>query len=222
MPFPLIPIIIVGVSALLGGLTVKFWENILILLKGKNVAILGAHETGKTTLHKFLRYGEIVFEHNPTKKKKVKGKRFQLNDLELILKEGTDIGGVNDYLKDWKEIVSTSEICFYLFDANKVYNSDFEYIDKISTHLSHISGWIKEFKISPKFYIIGTFADYIEEYNKLTKSETQIFEQKIREKIKIAYLKVEISASSIFIGSLKDQNSIEKLLIEVLNQINDK
>lgn len=224
MPIPLIPIIIAGVSALFGiGLTVKFWDEIKIFFKGKNVTIFGTIETGKTTLHKYLREGEIVTEHKATRRKtRVKKSRFKLNELELLIKEGTDISGQEDYISDWKEIFKKSNICFYMFDTSKVYNNDKEHIEKVYFHLTHIDRWKKEFNINPYLIIIGGFADKIPEFKNLNKSNIQSFEKKIREKIKPAYLQASISPSDIFIGSLKNTESIETLMSEILIRIANK
>ncbi len=222
MPLPLIPIII-GISALLGIGVKVYWDTILIYLKGKNITILGDIQTGKTTLHKFLRNGEIVSEHIGTKRKiKVKKNKFELGELELLIKEGTDISGLREYISDWKDIFKNTDICFYLFDVSKVYSGDKEYIEKIYFHLTHIDNWTKEFKINPRFVLIGTFADLIPEYNQLNKSNAQLFEQKILEKIKHAYWQASISPSDIFIGSLKNKETIELLIKEILIRLPSK
>jgi GTPase SAR1 family protein len=224
MPLPLIPLIIAGISALFGiGLSVAFWDEITIFFKGKHVTIFGAIETGKTTLHKYLREGEIVTEHKATKRKTtVEKNRFKLKELELLIKEGTDISGQQDFIKDWKEIFKNSDICFYMFDTSKVYNNDKDHIEKIYFHLTHIDKWKKEFKINPYLIMIGCFADKIPEYHTLNKSNVQLFEQKIREKIKPAFLQASISPSDIFIGSLLNKTNIETLMSEVLIRISKK
>jgi GTPase SAR1 family protein len=224
MPFPfLIPIIVAGISVAMGALTVTYWDDIKIFFKGKNITILGAIETGKTTLHKYLREGVIVTEHDATKRKTTVEKNYyKLGELELLIKEGTDISGQQDFLKDWKEIFRTCDICFYMFDTSKIYNGDKEYIEKIYFHLTHMDNWKKEFKINPYLIMIGGFADKIPEYHTLNKSNIQLFEQKIREKIKPAFLQASISPSDIFIGSLLNKTNIETLMSEVLIRISNK
>lgn len=202
------------------GTVVFFWDDIVIFFKGKRVAIFGAIETGKTTLHKYLREGELVNEHIATRRvKDVIKNRFKLKELELDIKPGTDISGQQDFVKEWKEIFRESDICIYMFDASKVYAGDEDHIEKINFHLTHIDKWRTEFKSMPYVILIGGFADKILEYKNSNKSNVQEFEQKIREKIKNACRQASVSPSDIFIGSLETKESIEKLVYEVLLQI---
>ncbi|MDO9552942.1 hypothetical protein [Rhodonellum sp.] len=221
MPIPfLIPIIIVGVSTVAGLFTVAaYWDDLIIFFKGKNIAILGSIETGKSTMHTYLREGEVIVTHNSTKKVNVSKNRFKLGELEINIKEGIDISGQRDYMSDWKNVFKTSDICFYMFDTYKIYNNDLDYIEKIYFHLTHINNWKEELNINPKIIMIGGFSDKIPEFNQLNESNVQEFEEKIRVKIKPAFLQGSISPSNIFIGSLATKVSIEKLLRDVLIRI---
>lgn len=211
------------VILLLFGIGAYKWNDIVIFFKGKKIAIFGDIQTGKTTLHNFLRNGEMLKEHIATKRKtKVKKNRFKLNELELDIKDGTDIPGLNEYISEWKGIFKKSDICFYLFDTSKVYYDDTEYINKIFKHLSHIGDWRKEFKNKTTLVLIGTFADTLEEYQNQNKSNVQFFEQKIREKIKEGYLQASLSPSNIFIGSFKNEESMSLLVSNILISLKDK
>ena len=60
MPLPLVPLGVVAIGAL-ATLAVRFVRPTLPQkLKGKRVAILGARQTGKTTLLRFLELGGLL------------------------------------------------------------------------------------------------------------------------------------------------------------------
>jgi GTPase SAR1 family protein len=223
MPFPIVIAIIVAAVALLsaGALRV-WWDDLVVFLKGKKVVILGGIETGKTTMHAFLRDGELRVDHIATDKEKVKKNRLRLGDLSLDLKEGVDISGQEDYKKEWKQLFLDCDICLYMFDVSKVYSEDETYIARINAHLSHIGEWQKELSKPTQMFVIGGFADLVGEYKKLTPSNKQDFEQQIRQKIKKAYMKVDLGAGNIIIGSMVDQAESEKLVYTVLRYINFK
>lgn len=213
-----IALILWGIFAAGGAVaTLLFLEDLINFFKGKNLAILGEIETGKTTLHSFLREGKLTTVHEATTRKVVVPKNnFELEDQELILKKGIDVSGQKDYMKDWKDIFIKSDYCFYMFNAHKVYNDNQNHIKNINYHLTHINNWKIDNGVKSQIILIGTFADEISEFKNLNKSNVQEFEQKIREKIKKAYLKVNLTPSNIFIGSLKDKKSIESLLKDIL------
>lgn len=205
---------------MIGGILKKIWENSIIKINGKKILIIGTIETGKTTLHKFLREGLDVFEHRATlRKKKVKKNYLKLDGLTLPIKQGYDFPGQQDHIKEWKEYFKHCDICFYMFDTSKVYNDDIEHLKKIEDHLSHINQWKKEFKKNPKIILVGSFADKIPEYEKLNSSNIQQFEENIRKKIKKATIQIEINPSNIFIGSLLKREKKIELLKEILKII---
>ncbi len=59
----LVWIVIAAVSALAGTTIALNWDNILIALKGKKLAVLGARGVGKTHIIKFLSSGSIPAEY---------------------------------------------------------------------------------------------------------------------------------------------------------------
>ena len=70
--------------------------------------------------------------------------------------------------------------------------------------------------------IIGSFADKIPEFSELNESTVQDFEENIRKIIKPALRKASVDAIDVFIGSLKDKESIELLVSQILLQIAKK
>ena len=221
MPLPLIPVIIAGGVIVAGSITSYiYWKELKRFFKGKNLVILGTIETGKTTMHSFLRYGEITEKHIATRReKKVKGNTFKLEDLKLKISKGKDISGQKDFEKEWKELYKNADICFYLFDSFKVYNNDKEYIGNIQNHLKHIRSWKKECNPNPKTIVIGTFADKIPIYNELNESDIQKLDEILRKRIRLSY--GQIASSEFFIGNLNKEKDLKKLVAEILNYLKD-
>lgn len=221
MPIPLIPIIIAAaVAAASAAAIIAFnWENIKIFWKGKNLVILGTTDTGKSTLHDFLRKGIIREEKKGTKREKVNKKIYRLEDLEFVLKEGTDFGGQEDYRAEWAEEIEKSDICFYLFRTDQIYNNNSETIETVYTHLEFITNQIKKNNLPVNLILIGTFSDLIPDFEKLDDSNYQKFEEKIRKNLKDAIRVAKVKPSKIFIGSLKDRDKAERLIKEILVRI---
>lgn len=217
MPIPLIPALIVGGVVVAGSITSYiYWKELKRFFKGKNLVILGTIETGKTTMHTFLRNGEIIENHRATRREKtVKANTFKLQDLKLKISKGKDISGQKDFHKDWKELYKDGDICFYLFDSSKVYNNDKAYIETIKNHLKHIGNWKTECKQIPKTIVIGTFADQIPIYNELDDSSIQKLDELLRDKIRLSYAKV--APSEFFIGNLSNEEDMKHLVGEILS-----
>lgn len=218
MPIPLlIPIIISAVVSLGAAITYKYWKKIKIYFKGKNLIILGTIETGKTTLHRYLRYGEIVKDHKATRRtQKVKGRTFKLEELKLKLSKGDDISGQKDFEKIWRDMFITGDICFYLFDSSRVYKGDNFYIETVNNHLKHIGIWKNDNK-DIQVVVIGTFADKIPIYDELDESSIQKLDEILRGKIRLTNGK--ISASEFFIGNLSNENDMKLLISEILSYL---
>lgn len=218
MPLPLIPIIIAG-TTIAGSVTAYIYRKELKkFFTGKNLVILGTIETGKTTMHQFLRYGNITLKHHGTRRGvKVKGNTFKLEDLKLKISKGKDISGQKDFHKEWKDLYKGGDICFYLFNSSRVFNNDKAYIGTINDHFKHIGSWKGESEIIPKTIVIGTYADQIPIYNELDASSIQKLDEILRNKIKLSYAKV--APSEFFIGNLSNENDMKHLVGEILRYL---
>lgn len=220
-------------GALAAGILIKRnWKVIKRYFLGKDLVILGTKAVGKTTLHDFLRTGQITVSHKATRMRKVKGNTFQLGDLKLTIREGTDIGGSEDFVKQWKSLFQNCDMCFYLFHTNRAHGDEQNLLDMMSRHLGYIHKWRKELKKNltkgsaqkniPQLYVVGSFADKIPEFSELNESTVQDFEENIRKIIKPALREASVDAIDVFIGSLKDKESIENLVGQILLQIAKK
>src|SRR5262249_21203756 len=95
MPLPVLIWIGIGVVSLLVGTTIAVkWDDIVVALKGKKLAVLGARGVGKTHLITFLSSGSIPAEYKQTiAPQKASSRRFQLKDLDLKMKDTLDVSG---------------------------------------------------------------------------------------------------------------------------------
>lgn len=94
MPIPIVVLIVAGIIVAVTGttITVVKWDKILIALKGKRLAVLGARAVGKTHLVRFLTSGSIPSEYKQTvAPEKASSRRFSLKELDLRIKDTLDI-----------------------------------------------------------------------------------------------------------------------------------
>ena len=189
-------------------------ETIRIYFSGKNIAILGSIETGKTTLHKFLREGIVVTDHIATLRPiPVDKSIFKLDNQELLIKKGDDISGQRTFMSEWKTLYLKCDICFYMFDASKVYSSDKEHLEEIYANIAQFAEWNKELKKKkPQVFMIGSHADNIKEYQESNPSNIQAVYKIIRANLKRAYLLIDLKPGPIFIASLTTSENINELM----------
>ncbi len=99
-------------------MTSDLWDSLILRLKGKKIAVLGARGSGKTTLLTFLSKGELPAETAQTiMASSVSARRFSLKDLNLDLKETRDLPGGEEAFDDWKKLHDESDYVIYLIKS---------------------------------------------------------------------------------------------------------
>jgi len=211
MPIPFIIWgVVAGVSAIASAIfTVSFWDEILIIFKGKRIAILGDKATGKTTLHNFLTNGELK---GGSGIEKTKSNALKLKDLEFYFSSSTDIAGSADFVNVWKDIIQKSDFTFYMVNSEKVFYNDTSYIKLIEMQLSMIGRYYKEASRTDKVCILCVFSDKV---NNFIDNKTE-FELQIKSLIERASMQVKCY---IFVGSLYNQEYKEDLVYNLLTTI---
>ncbi|MDD2273245.1 MAG: GTPase domain-containing protein [Desulfuromonadaceae bacterium] len=170
MALPIILWIVAGVVSMLGGTALSvYWNDIIVALKGKRIAVLGARGVGKTHLIKFLTSGSIPSEYKQTlAPEKAAAKRLQLKDLDLKIKDTLDLSGDKAAYAEWKELHNKSDLVFYLLRADGLMAGDVAVESRVREDLRHIGGWLKGLKdksaARPRFFIIGTHCDLDNEF----------------------------------------------------------
>ena len=210
-----IPIIIWIAALVIGGATVAaYWDDITIYFKGKSFAILGAKATGKTTLHNFLSQGTLT---GGTGMEKTEKNILRLKDLNLVIKSSIDITGSEDFVPQWKTVISQANFVFYLINSSKVYNQDQDYIKLVKFHLAKIAEILKEIgRRNEVVYIICSFTDLI-----TNESDSNRLRSHLEEIIKNALLELN-EPPVVFVGNLNTEQEKEKLVTELFKTIKTK
>jgi len=231
MPLPLIPIVVGLACALAGGVIVWVitinWDAIVIWWKGKTLAVLGANETGKTTLIDFLTAGEVPERYDPTSATQpTKGNRYELKDLCLSLKESRDVPGNPHAADQWKTTVQGADILIYLVNAAKLLEGDRQTTSRIERDTKMIRGWLAKTPKSMGCMIIGTWADKIPGYREMDgKAMSDLanrFGQNPSVRSAVRSLRTEQTPEiPVFLGSLERLPDMQRLVMLALKEFAD-
>lgn len=224
MPVPaLLWIGVVVVSALVGTTIAVKWDDILVALKGKRLAVLGARGVGKTHLVKFLATGSIPSEYKQTvAPEKSSARRFQLRDLDLRVKETLDVSGDKAAYAEWKKLHDDADVVFYLLRADRLIAGDGEVEARVRDDLSHISGWLAARKTRPPFFIIGTHCDLDSEFQSLSADRIGDYVDRFRRLPIVTELVARgggTQQAKVVLGSLKTVQHTEALVCQVFMQV---
>lgn len=141
------------------------WNELVIALKGKQLAVLGARGAGKTCLIKFLLTGSLPAEYKQTvAPEKVAARRFQLKDLDLKIKAILDISGDKAAYAEWREQVNQAHVVTYLLRADRLLAGDPQVVARVRDDLRHIGEWLQARVPRPRLYLIGTHCDLDSDY----------------------------------------------------------
>jgi len=228
MPLPFIAIgwygALAAAAAILAAGTVALnWDKILILFKGKHLAILGARGVGKTHLRKFLTTGSIPAEYKQTvAPEKTPKNRFQLKELDIKIKEGFDISGDKAAYAEWKKLHDKAHIVFYLLRVDRLIAGDNDVETRVRADMRHIGGWIEEKKQDrPELFIIGTHCDCDPAFVGLTKDKIADYTDKFR-RLPVIHEIVSRGGGAlqvkVVIGSMKTVVNTEALVFQIFNQ----
>lgn len=183
------------------------WDNVVIGLTGKRVAVLGERNVGKTVLLKFLANGEIPSEYMQTLlPEKVEGNRFSIGDLRLNLKETRDLPGGLDAIKEWKALYENADIVLYLVNARQVNKH------RIRRDLTELVKDDQEGGRRPQLVVIVTHMDLDPTYAATPASARGTF----RDEFVMRHLDAGLSTlrhrPRIILGSLVDHRRAEELV----------
>ncbi|MEH8197309.1 GTPase domain-containing protein [Aeromonas allosaccharophila] len=183
MPLPIVAVwIAVAVVTVLTGTTIAVkWDEIQVKLKGKRLAVLGSRGVGKTHLVKFLSTGSIPAEYKQTvAPEKASSRRFQLQELDLKLKDSLDVSGDKAAYGQWKELHDQADIVFYLLRADQLIAGDRDVEERVRNDLKHIGEWLMARNPHPSFFIIGTHCDLDAEFRSTSANKIGDYVDKFR------------------------------------------
>jgi len=222
LPLLIIWISVAVVSALAGTTIAIKWDNIVIALKGKRLAILGARAVGKTHLFKFLTTGSIPTEYSQHMARKTTAHRFQLKDLDLKIRESLDLPGAEDAYPDWKKVFNEADFVFYLLRADRLLAGDSGVEQRVRADLRHIGEWLNNRIPQPPLFIIGTFCDLDPEFKDLSPDKRGDYVDKFRRLPIVFELMAHAGGTwqnKVILGSMKSLLDTEALVYEIFNQV---
>jgi hypothetical protein len=214
MPFPLIPVAIVGVSILVAAITVPaIVRSTRKALKDKSIAILGRQEVGKSTLLHFLIEGKLP-ERRERTPDPLPGGQFTLQlpgKGEVKFSVPQDLPGhtIPAY-KDWREAFEAADFVWYLFRSDLIVSGDVSETKLVEEHLDHLGDWFEELRsrnAAPKVILVGVFAD-----RDATYSDDGDFEDRVRKSTPIRQGSVKLGKADIVIGSQVTKDGATKLV----------
>ena len=202
----LLPVVL---PAIVGGLVGSIIDEMNKV--AKRFTILGERASGKTALHHFLTHGEVYLgEYKQTKSSdKTSKNTLKLKDLELVVKESTDVGGAEVMRDQWSLLMKGSDVICYLIRGDKIFKGNREYTSLINEHIAQILDSKEE---KQKLYLLITFLDTIPKY--LENADT--IKEQIHNSLRTSVFK---PGTKVLYGSLKTQKDAEQLVFELISNI---
>ncbi|RSF08858.1 GTPase domain-containing protein [Achromobacter aegrifaciens] len=223
MVLPLI-FVAIGVVSLLAGTTIALtWDEIVLLFKGKRIAVFGARGVGKTRFVKFLTTGSIPAEYKQTiAPEKAPSRRFELGDLDLNVKESLDVSGDKAAYGEWKKQHDQADIVFYLLRADRLIVGDRNVENRVLDDLKHIGDWLKSRAPSPQFFIVGTHCDLDAEFSRTSANNAGDYVDKFRQLPVVKELVKRAGGTQqaqVVLGSMQNAPDTEALMYQVFMQV---
>lgn len=223
MPLPVIFIVLAVVAALVGTTITVKWDKIVITLRGKQLAVLGARGVGKTHLVKFLTTGSIPVEYKQTvAPEKTSSNRFFLKDLDLKVKDTLDLSGDKAAYAEWKDLHDKADVVFYLLRADRLIAGDHVVEGRVRDDVRHIGEWLDARNPRPSFFIIGTHCDFDAEFQSTSTDKIGDYVDKFRQLPIVSKLIAQAGGTQqakVVLGSMKTVQDTEALVYQVFMQV---
>ncbi len=216
----LVSVVVTGVGAFI----YKNWDRIASWWTGKRLAVLGAREVGKTHLIKFLSSGTILTEYIQTiPPEPADGRRFQLKDLNLQIKDMLDMSGAEVMYPHWKKEVDRADVVLYLLRADKLFKGDTDYEKRVLKDGRMFEKWLAERSSRPHFFIVGTFCDLDGgEFNNLKPEFAGTYHDKFRTLPVVTEFVAKAGGLNevvVVVGSMKTKEGTEAIVCEIFKQV---
>lgn len=189
----------------------SWWDNFVRIFKGKNIAILGERESGKTVLTNFLRNGYFSTDYQQTLTyDAVPAGSLKLGDLKLHIKKGADVGGAEDNYKLFEQVYLNSHFCFYLLRGDKALNGNVTTEKRIRQDADNFAVWRKNLSSPPPIYFIITHVDHDPAFLKVNSQTRGTYEDNIRNLpvIKQAMQVAKVPAANVIVGNLGTESEM--------------
>lgn len=186
----------------------SWWTKLVVMFRGKEVAILGPRSSGKTTLYHLLAHGEPPSKSEATVTAE-KTEVFRNKELGLNIRRGFDLPGADRAYPQWRSQFNKSDIVLYLFDSHQM-RTDPEYARRVKQDGKEMENWGCDGK---RIYLIGTHADLDPRCVELgvDKYAAEILDEDV-----LYSLSHRVRARGSVVGSLTSSKSAMALLRPVL------
>ena len=225
MPIPIFVVIVIAVAALIAaGTTIALnWDFIVVALRGKRVAVLGARGVGKSCLTTFLATGSVPSEYRQTVAPEKKPlRRFRLEELNLRIKKTLDLSGDPAAYAGWRALIGQADVVFYLLRADHLLDRDAVVEGRVRNDLRHIGGWLEQRSPRPFFFIIGTHCDLDPEFCSLSPKTEGNYVDKFRRLPLVSELVARAGGAQqvkLVLGSMRTIKDTEALVFKVFTQV---
>jgi hypothetical protein len=201
----------------------RFWEAVVLYWQGKHVAVLGAPGVGKSHFIKFLTSGSIPTEYKQTvAPEKAAGRRLQLRDLDLKIKNMLDMGGGTEARGQWLKQVARADIVFYLLRVDQILSGDAAVEARVLSDAQHIQEWLKGRQPRPALCIVGTHCDNDPSFRGQFNNWHGDYVRGFRKQRAVHRLLMKcggVSQAQLVIGSMKTVQSTEELVFDVFKHV---
>ena len=201
----------------------RFWEALVLYWRGKQVAVLGAPGVGKSHFIKFLTSGSIPTEYKQTvAPEKAAGRRLQLMDLDLKIKNMLDVGGGTEARGQWQKQVARADFVFYLLRVDQIISGDKVVERRVLSDAQHIKDWLKGRKPRPVLCVVGTHCDNDPSFAGQFDNCHGDYVRSFLYRRVVHRLLMEcggLGQAKLVIGSMKTVHSTEELVFDVFRQV---
>lgn len=224
MTAPLLVLLAAAALTLVVGATIGLnWDGLVLFFKGKNLAVLGARGVGKTHLIKFLTSGSIPTEYKQTLLPgKASGRRFDLKELNIKVKDTLDISGDKAAYAVWKDLHDKADVVFYLLRADLLIKGDSSVEMRVREDLRHIGDWLQARTPRPRFFIVGTHCDLDSKFAGLSAARIGDYLDQFRKLPVVTELIAHGGGTQqvkVVLGSMKTTHDTEAMVYQIFRQV---
>lgn len=201
---------LVGPAIVLGAFS---FTQFLKAFAGKRIAILGAEQSGKTSLLMHLRDQRSRTSLVGDGDVRTGGKfSLQMGKRSVEFELPKDLSGSDGGASPaWREAFVQAQFVFYLFRADLLVQGDTATLSTIKTHFDTFRLWLDQEKFSkPKIILVATFADNLVPSDGRGEARALIAGTNL---VKMG--RVKLNNAGLVVGALNTQQSRARLVYDI-------
>lgn len=193
---------------------------LLISLKGKRIAVVGARGVGKTQLLSYLARGELPSQPGQTLlPAKMPARHFKIAGRDVPLKSMLDLSGDTSNYLEWRRLIKKADITLYLIRFDLLAADDADHKKRVSDDAQHIREMVGEAK---PIVIVGTHCDLDPRFGQVTPESIGTYSDMFRRNTTVYEVALRIGKPERIryaFGSLKTLDSSQRLAAAILTQV---